>query len=284
MATIHNPVNFEPADYEVQDYLDNKRPVYMGGPADGFAEVVKCWEQDMEAALGVDWRRKCHHCIHCGNGNVRWITVVLHLPTNDRVVFGADCTERLGFANRQAWKLAQLKSKAEAGHARLKVWKARCAFIEANPGVQALIDQAAGDVHQGNTFVKDVLGKLDRYGSISVNQVNAVAKSLQRDIDQVARKAADAIEVKGPAPSGRQEVTGTVLTIKTQESDYGITLKMLLKLANNSKVWLTAPITGGFDKGDTITVRATFEQSRDDASFGFGKRPHLVNVVKAAVL
>ena len=28
--TVHNPTNFEPSDYEVVDYLDNKPPVYYG--------------------------------------------------------------------------------------------------------------------------------------------------------------------------------------------------------------------------------------------------------------
>jgi hypothetical protein len=26
IPTVHNPVNFDPANYEVVDYLDNKRP------------------------------------------------------------------------------------------------------------------------------------------------------------------------------------------------------------------------------------------------------------------
>ena len=275
-ATVHNPSNFEPADYEVLDYLDNQPPVYFGGSGVAFEDEKNYWHEGMVSALGEDYARKSHRCIHCGNGRVRYITACLHRPTGERVVFGADCTERLGFENRQAWKLAQLKSKAEAGHARLKVWKARCAFLDANPAVAAAIEQAKGAAHAKNTFVADVLGKLDRFGSISERQIAAVISSLRRDAETAARKAAEAVEVKGDAPSGRVTVTGEILTVKDQEGAYGVVTKMLLKLANNSKVWLTAPGEMTAGRGDTITVTATFEVSRDDKSFSFGKRPHLV--------
>jgi len=275
-ATVHNPSNFEPADYEVVDYLDAKRPAYSGGDPAAFEFEMKEWEREMALYLGADWMRKKGRCAHCGNGRVRWITVTDHTPTGERVVFGADCTERLGFRNRADWKLAQLKSKAEAGHARLKVWKARCAFLEANPAVAAAIEQAKGAAHAKNTFVADVLGKLDRFGSISERQIAAVISSLRRDAETAARKAAEAVEVKGDAPSGRVTVTGEILTVKDQEGAYGVVTKMLLKLANNSKVWLTAPGEMTAGRGDTITVTATFEVSRDDKSFSFGKRPHLV--------
>lgn len=286
-ATVHNPVHFDPADYEIQDYLDNKSPQYFGQGIDAYESEVAFWKADMIRVFGVDYAKKIHHCVHCGNGNVRWITAVLHLPTKDVVVFGCDCTERLGFANRQDWKLAQLKSKAEAGHARMKVWKQRVAFLDANPDVQAVIDLMKDPAHAGNTFVADVLRKLDRYGSLSVNQVNALRPSLQRDLDRAARVAADAVEVKGDAPEGRVEVTGVVLTIKAQASDFapgGFQTKMLMKLANNSKVWLTAPLgTDDYHTGDTIVVRASFERSRDDRSFAFGKRPHFVRKIEGGV-
>lgn len=281
-ATVHNPVHFEPADYEVQDYLDNKRPQYFGQGIEAFEEEVKGWQADMVRTFGADYAKKIHHCVHCGNGNIRWITAVLHVPTQEVVVFGSDCTERLGFANRLAWKLAQLQSRAAAGHARMKVWKQRVAFLEANPDVQAVIDLMKEPVHAQNTFVADVLRKLDRYGSLSVAQVNALRPSLQRDIERADRVAVEATEVKGDAPEGRAEVTGQVLSIKGVEGFYGTQTKMLMKLENNSKVWLTAPGNGDYHRGDVIVVRATFERSNDDKSFGFGKRPHFVKVVKAA--
>ena len=280
--TVHNPTNFEPSDYEVIDYLDNKRPVYFGQGIEAFEHEVKWWEAEMESALGTDWRKKSHRCVHCGNGRVRWITVTVHIPTGERVVFGSDCTERLGFANKMAFKLAQLQAKAEAGHAKMKVWNARVKFLEAHPEVAAAVEQAKAEVHAKNTFVHDVIGKLNLYGYLTERQVAAVLKSLARDVEMASKKAAEAEEVKGDAPTGRVTVTGHILSTKVVEGFYGNALKMLVKLENNSRVWLTMPSKADAGRGDTITVTATFEVSKDDKSFAFGKRPTLVNVVKVA--
>jgi hypothetical protein len=279
MATIHNPTNFEPADYDVIDYLDNKPPQFYGQDTEAFELELKWHRDEMARTFGADWQKKIHHCIHCGNGNVRWITAVLHKPTNETVVFGADCTERLGFANRQAWKLAQLKSKAEAGHQRIKVWKKREAFVAAHPEVALALEAVKQPLHAGNLFVIDVLAKLNTYGDLSDRQVAAIVKSLAGDQQRADRKAAEALEVKGDAPTGRQTVTGTVLTVKAQDTDFGIVKKMLLKLANNSKVWLSVPSgAGDLHQGDVVKVTATFQVSRDDVHFSFGKRPYLVDV------
>src|SRR5262245_20963347 len=86
--TIHNPTNFEPADYEVRGYYDAKRPEYVFGmPAEGYAEIVRLWEMDMADGFGPDWRSKIYRCTHCGNGHVRWITATTHTPTGEIVTF-----------------------------------------------------------------------------------------------------------------------------------------------------------------------------------------------------
>ena len=125
--TVHNPTHFEPSDYEVQDYLDNRRPAYYGEGTEVYEATVKFWEADMERVLGTDWRKKSHSCIHCGNTNVRWITAVSHAPTGDTVVFGSDCTARLGFADKHQFKLALLQSRDAARKVRVKDYLARYA-------------------------------------------------------------------------------------------------------------------------------------------------------------
>lgn len=269
--TVHNPTNFDPQDYEVVDYLDNNRPVFYGdGPE--HEQAVAFWEADMLRALGPDWRAKVHHCVHCGNGSVRWITAVEHKPTSERVVFGAVCTARLGFADKHAFKLAQLQARAEARKVRFTVWTKRQEFLAAHPGLDAAFDSK-------NTFVQDVMRKLDQYGSLSDAQVNAVFAAVKREAEYAVRRAAETVEVKGQAPSGRQTVTGTVVSLKWHDNDFGGAMKMVVKLENNSRVWLTAPSKETLKRGDLVTVTATFEVSRDDKSFAFGKRPHLVSRV-----
>jgi len=283
--TVHNPTNFDPAAYEVEDYLDNCPPEYSGGPVDGFAASRELWKADMIRALGEDYARKSHRCVHCGNGRVRYITVCLHRPTGERVVFGADCTARLGFADRFAFKLAQLKSKAEAGHARLKVWNARVAFLEAHPAVAQAVEQLASPVHNRNFFAMDVVAKLNQYGSLSERQVEALVASLARDVATEARKAAEATVVRGAAPTGRTTVSGVILSIKTVSGDYGDTDKMLVEVTGTrAKVWVTVPGAADVHRGDAVTVTATWTVSKDDASFAFGKRPILVSSTPAAQL
>ena len=281
MATIHNPTNFDPKDYVVVDYLDNRQPIYTGDRSFGgdsgvesYRQEVAQWQADMARALGSDWPSKVGHCIHCGNGKVRWITAVQHVPTGERVVFGAVCTERLGFSDKMQFKLALLQSRAAARVERARINTIRDEFFAANPAVKQAYIDVTNDIHKQNFFAIDVLSKIDKYGSLSERQVSAVLASMQRDRDYVARKAVEATEVKGDAPTGRTEVTGTVLSTKVQESQWGFVTKMLLKLENNSKVWLTA--TEDVVRGDVVTVKATWTVSPDDASFAFGKRPVMI--------
>jgi hypothetical protein len=283
MSTVHNPTNFEPKDYEVEDYLDNHRPEYCGQSVDEYAEEVKFWETDMERALGFDWRAKSHHCIHCGNGSVRWITAVLHIPTGERVVFGAVCTNRLGFADKVAFKLAQLQSKAEARKVRFTIWNKRQAFLSTHPEVADILARVDEPQHAKNLFVHDVIAKLNQYGELSPRQVECVISSMKRDDEYAARKAAEALEPQGDAPSGRVTVIGTVVSIKEQEGYMPgtTTLKMLVKLENNSKVWLTCT-DDGIQRGDRIQVKATFQVSDTDAHFAFGKRPIIENIMRAS--
>ena len=279
VPTVHNPTHFDPAQYEVLDYLDGKRPAYFGQGIEAFEAEVKFWEAELAQAFGADWKsQNIRKCVHCGHNPLRWLTVVKYLPTGKTVVFGADCTKRLEFIDQKTFKLAQLQSKDAANKVRIKVWNAREAFLKANPVFAAAVASYTGS----NTFVKDVVAKLGLYGSLSERQVAAVLSAIARDAQKAQAAVVEAAEVKGPAPEGRQTVTGVILSTKVVEGFYGSTLKMLVKLENNSRVWLTVPSKAAADRGDTITVAATFEVSKDDVSFAFGKRPSLVNVVKAA--
>jgi hypothetical protein len=280
IPTVHNPTNFDPQSYEVENYLDNRRPTYFGQGIEAYEAEVKFWESELALTFGANWHSKVHHCIHCGNGNVRWITAVRHLPTNDVVVFGSDCTKRLGFADKVSFKLALLQSRDAARKVRFAIWNKRQAFLLANPEFATAIETIDAPVHAGNSFAKDVVGKLNQWGSLSVKQVSAVVSSLARDIAKAA--APVVVEVKGDAPTGRIAVTGTVVSIKTQDGFYGPVVKMLVVLENNSKVWVTVPSKATIEKGQVITVTATWTPSKDDKSFGFGSRPTVHSAPAAA--
>lgn len=175
MATLHNPVNFEPRDYIVEDYLDNQRPQYCGQPIEVLEREIRAWEVEMQRIFGDGWISKIHRCIHCGNSNVRWITAVRHVPSGDVVTFGSDCTKRLGFADKMAFKLAQLQARAEARKVRFTIFHERQAFLAAHPAIVEAIACIDEPVHASNSFVKDVLAKLDHYGSLSEREVEDIS-------------------------------------------------------------------------------------------------------------
>lgn len=293
MNDIHSPANLKPEDYYVVDYLDNRRPQYYGGPVDAYKAAVEQWESDI-AHYFPKWRRAdlhpdhdIHHCHHCGNGTVRYICVVEHAPTKALLVFGSECVCKLDFANQNELKLATIKARAEQGHARLKVWKARNEFLTTCPELRAIVEskQIENLVHAKNDFARDILRKFDFYGSISESQLAYLVKSLQQDINRAERLDTDAeekvrlIAAGVLAPEGRVAVKGTVLHTRAQESEFGIQYKWLVKIESGAKVWSTIPSSvptrDGIKElvGKQVEFTATFERSKDDQLFAFGKRP-----------
>ncbi len=292
-GTIHNPARFEPKDYEVRGYFDNKPPeFYYRMDTDTYRRLYDAWKEDGKLLFGPDWVSKVHRCTHCGNSLVRYVAAAVHRPTGEIICFGSQCVERLHFEDKHQFRLKHIRShamnmaRAAERAARLK------AYLEQFPAVAALIEAVAVEdgPHARNGFIRDVLGKLQRYGEISDRQREAILKSAAKDLEYKARREREAAEPKGEAPEGRTTVTGTVVGLKWKENDWGGALKMTVKLDNNARVWATAPAAYDpkgeaidFERGDRITFTATFERAKDDPSFAFGKRPHFKGLEPAAV-
>jgi hypothetical protein len=297
----HNPSNFHPEDYEVVEYLDNQPPRLASfcAPLSSFSDhqrsveahqrMMDAWRKEMDFFFPNRREHKpsIHQCTHCGNTRVRYIVACLHKPSGQHVVFGSDCVERLGFANQSSFKAAQIRSRAEAGNARMAAFVARQKFLAANPHVAAAINDLTSNVelHKRNNFAHDILAKFNKYGNMSEPQQYHFVKSLERDHEFAARRAAEDAVPKGEFPSGRIQFTGEVISVKQQESDFGIQMKCLLKIISEvgtgCKVWMTLPSgAGDVARGDRIVVKAGLEVSKDDKHFGFGKRPHFVSKIE----
>jgi len=207
------------------------------------------------------------------------------------VTFGADCVWNLNFPGRDEYMAHKLASAAKTRRENAKIYHKRVKFIEAHPELSEVIAAYEANERVGE-FCRNVISKLFRYGSLSDKQVAAVVKvwegNKEREAARKAREAEEAAEVKGPAPEGRQDVRGTVLGGREDVTDWGTSFKMLVKLENNSKVWVSIPAalltsthSEGFHgqgaiellKGRSISFRATFTVSKDDPHFAFGKRP-----------
>jgi hypothetical protein len=137
------------------------------------------------------------------------------------------------------------------------------------------------------TTLKDIVGKLVRYGSLSDKQMGFL-KSLVSKVENAAVVEAQIKAEAAAAPpvaAGRYVIEGVVVSTKTVDSPFGLQKKMLVKLANGQKLWGTVPssINGEGLKGSEVKFVATVSPSKDDHSFGFFSRPTNAVVVKDPV-
>lgn len=144
---------------------------------------------------------------------------------------------------------------------------------------QDVIDWLAANYTTSN-FADSLRDQFLRKVYLSPAQVASVRTSIVRDQERAAKRAEDKAWAEANAedvPEGKATVVGEVLTLKWQDSQFGSTLKMLVKATQGFKVWGTVPSSLlGEDKlmaGTMVRVTATFERSKDDPKFGFFKRP-----------
>lgn len=318
MPTIHNPSQFNPEDYVVVDYFDNRPPRIPAGHKKEDMATKLSVLAELEDALGLEhfeadldmdalksdertdapyvaWRAQrddlfptgAYKCVHCGCTNVRFVVSCLHRPTNTRACFGDICVNRLEFANHDEFKAARLRKVAAIEAARLagirKVARAVEGFIQQHPEVIGWARQLQLPVHANNSFARDVLRRFYQYGFMSNSQLNAVAASLRRDVEWASRRAAEAVTPTAPAPDGRVAATGVVVSVKQYDTYFGLVCKMLVKLDTGAKVFCTRPTTSTGENilaGDTVTVVATWSRKQDDQFFAYGQRPRLVSFTR----
>ena len=282
VSTIHNPVNFEPSDYKILGYFDNQPP--QVSPMANWADPATA---DFYKRMRDEWNRdfarlfpngNAYKCQHCGQGNVRYVVSALHEATGEHVCFGDICCERLNFENHDKFAAAQIRSKAQAAMKRAELEKNQAEFLANNESFAEALREARSnpDAHSRNYFASDIAHKFLTYGSLSDKQVTAFISSIARDLKWAADKEAEAIAAIDlpPLMTGKTVMTGEIVSIKAQESQFGTCWKMLVKLKDGNKVWGSVPAAiSDASVGDTVTFSATVEKSEKDDHFGFFKRP-----------
>jgi hypothetical protein len=135
-----------------------------------------------------------------------------------------------------------------------------------------------------NKFAKSLFDALANYGKLSPKQSDAVLKIIDGDAAKKAEWAKQR-EIENanaePIVAGKQVITGEVMSLKTQYSQYGEVTKMLVKDDRGFKVFGTVPQAiwdAAYEldievKGQRVQFTATVEASKDDNKFGFFKRP-----------
>ena len=91
----------------------------------------------------------------------------------------------------------------------------------------------------------------------------------------LARASREAVKPpRAPVPTGRVEVTGTVISTREEWSQYGTQFKALIEDDSGFRLWGNLPSAiYRAEKGDRVTFVAGLTASRDDEFFGFWKRP-----------
>ena len=147
----------------------------------------------------------------------------------------------------------------------------------------------------GNAFLTDLWAKAFDY-ELSEKQIAAAAKVLQGDKDREAARAAEKAALS-PVVEGKGTITGTIVSVKFKDSQFGGAWKMIVLDDRNFKVWGSVP-AAIFDqqreeaaegenpfiehiKGRKVSFNATIEASEDDKTFGFFKRPTKATLLPA---
>jgi hypothetical protein len=229
-------------------------------------------------------------CDHCGAAFF-YGACFLHVPTGEIVTVGWQCAnDHLGVSDRAS----RARKTAEKQAASQRVVDQA---VEKCPEDVRMALQANRDSERPNQFLGDLYAKLYGRGwELSERQIEAVRRSVQRDAEFAARRAAEreALVDAPPLAEGRQRIVGEIVSAKEQDTMYGLQRKMLVRLADGNKVWGTVPSSiidaaWSMDRpGDTTRDRlvglqvqftAQVERSHDDTHFGFFKRPTNAEVV-----
>jgi hypothetical protein len=255
-------------------------------------------------------------CQICGNVQAIFLALFYHAESNQYLKVGVNCAQKLGLSLNQdsmnnfrrnladAREAQAGKRKAIAILGDLNLISAWEIFTEEYPkhaedcAVKDRFNEVNGNGYSDGctcNFVqnvrafdqfpehttRDIVGKLVQYGSVSEKQIDFLRKLAKQIIDRPiiqAQRQAES-DAAGPVPTGRTQMTGVVLSVKTVEretrfyGDAGLSTKVLIKLENGSKVYGNR--FQNVEKGDTVTFVATVTQSDRDPKFGFFKRPTL---------
>lgn len=300
----HRPGSIVPAEYEyVMSYalstekfrgfgLDCRREravfeataqdVLNGRPGNLVSEGThdsggRCCLQAMRDA-GVPWAAtgSTGKCTVCGAVYL-YGDVWRHEPTGEHIHVGHQCADKYRLlVDRSAWELALDRAKHAAAVELTRTAKAaeRAEFLSKHEGL-------AADLEVDHPIVRDIASKFVQYCSLSEKQVALVRKLAHEVRNPVVR----AEEKHVAAPTGRVLVQGKIVSVKTVESEWGTTRKIVVKVETPEGSWLcygSLPSSiCDAAKGDVAEFTATLSPGRE-SHFAFASRPSKARIVSRA--
>lgn len=262
---VHSPKNLVTENYGYVAAFDTQAPGWA--MSDWAKEIIRKVNQ-------TNPDRGMNQCHHCG-ARLRYVAVMEYTLNGDYIAIGETCLEnRFELASQE---FHRLRKAAELDRLAQKTRTAVIEWCTANPDLAwmgakdgSLIPEIVAD----NYWIADQVRKLHRYGNLFDSTAEGVRKTIRGAEAFAARKAAEALEPVVPVVEGKQQITGEVLSVKTQYNDFGSRLVMTVKDDRGFKVWGSVPASlPNLERGDRVVFSATVEKSDRDESFGFFKRP-----------
>jgi hypothetical protein len=219
-------------------------------------------------------------CTICGSF-FRYGSVWQHLPTGDYVHLGHDCADKYGLVanitTRKEWaayRKTMEKKRSEAAK-EMKLARRRDFFIKEHKL------ETVFEVREEHDILRDMYNRLHQWGSLSEKQI-AFARKLEDEVRNPKPKVEE-VKVQAPIEDARQTFTGTIVSAKLYDSQYGVSTKITVKMETPDGIWLswgTCPSAVDSDnlRGSKITITARLRQG-DDPHFTFFSRPSLVDFV-----
>src|SRR6266851_4954808 len=194
-------------------------------------------------------------------------------------------------AYRAAQAAVEVKREAKATAKRAAAKSAFAAWRDQH----AALAKVLSDQSFGGSFMADMSWQVLRGEPLTERQTEVAERIMREDAEHEATKAAEALAAK-PVPAGKAiQVTGEIVSVRVEPSPFGPgdVSKMLVK-GDGWKVWVSVPkaiadvnaTSPGNHYGlmnKRVTLTADIERSRDDESFGYGKRPRGAEVTTAEI-
>lgn len=265
-------------------------PEYIRVDSLGDAMALKLYRERVQAHVartGGTYSTHEHggNCMVCGSVNAVYTILFYHAKSNTYIRLGQDCAEKLDMGN--SFEMNSFRKTVENVREAL-AGKRKAQALLADAGLEAawavytsdLSEYPAGQrIPYEVVTVRDIVGKLVKYGSISPKATEFVRALLVKlanlpklEAERAAEKAAAA-----DCPTGRVQITGTVLKVALYSNNFSRfgddIAKMTVKANEGFIVFVTVPSGLSAERGQTVTFTATLTPSDNDPKFGFGKRP-----------
>jgi len=298
---VHAPTHLITEDYEYWGSYDGDETAEFNSFTGRFEETQKVRIMRFARERGLKFAQTHGHdgdqCDHCG-AYLRYVGVLQHRQSRELVKVGETCLSNRFEKATVAFQA--MRKQAELDREKMRIKTAREEFFTANPDIRIVYDRFVtlgknggfADTEFEDTFLQDLMRKLQNYGTLSEKQLPWVSKCISRWVDRkLAEKARDEEKASvADVEEGTYQFTGTIVSVKEHFSDFGSSWKMTVKAEDGRVYWGTIPvqlfdidITNKDLKEETVTVtiKAAVTRSEKDRTFGFFKRPRLVSVTDA---